>query len=206
MDKTIPNFLFPTNFRNTKNIKRLIKDLNIQGYGVAIYLLETLAETQGHKYPMSDIDLLADEMKVSIPIINTVINSYELFELIEDDKGILFFSSQLNQWLEPYYRRIEQRKIAGKISLEKRKIRHEQQLLKLSQLDSTERPLNDRSTNKEIDKKYSFFSSKNTTENDEIEKLEILKEKMLDYQISKDKRNSKLEDLAQASKENQVYE
>lgn len=142
MDKTIPNFLFPTNFRNTKNIKRLIKDLNIQGYGVAIYLLETLAETQGHKYPMSDIDLLADEMKVSIPIINTVINSYELFELIEDDKGILFFSSQLNQWLEPYYRRIEQRKIAGKISLEKRKIRHEQQLLKLSQLDSTERPFN----------------------------------------------------------------
>lgn len=42
MSKLPPNFL-PTNFRNSKNIKRLIKDFNVQGYGVAVYLLETLA-------------------------------------------------------------------------------------------------------------------------------------------------------------------
>ena len=58
MSKTVPNFLFPTNFRNGKNIKRLIKDFNVQGYGIAVYLLETLAETEGHQYPISDIDII----------------------------------------------------------------------------------------------------------------------------------------------------
>ena len=50
MNKNIPpNFLFPTNFRNKRNVKRLIKDFYIQGYGIAVYLLEILAETEEHK-------------------------------------------------------------------------------------------------------------------------------------------------------------
>lgn len=93
MEKIPPNFLFPTNFRNGKNIKRLIKDFSIQGYGIAIYLLETLAETDGHKYPINDIDLLSDEMKVSVPIISTVISSYGLFEIIEEANGNQFPTS-----------------------------------------------------------------------------------------------------------------
>jgi hypothetical protein len=147
--RTPPNFLFPTNFRNGKNIKRIIKDFNVQGYGIAVYLLETLAETEGHQYPMTDIDLLADEMKVSVPVINTVINSYGLFEIIKLDDGSQFISSQLNQWLEPYYRQVEQRSTAGKISAEKKKIKQNQQLLELSLIDSIQRPLDDRSTSKE---------------------------------------------------------
>ena len=165
MSKTVPNFLFPTNFRNGKNIKRLIKDFNVQGYGVAVYLLETLAETEGHQYPINDIDLLADEMKVSVPVINTVINAYGLFEIIELEDGSQFISSQLNQWLQPYYKQVEQRQIAGKISAEKKKIKQNQQLLELSLIDSIQRPLDDRSTIKEINKEIKKTSNEIKKEN-----------------------------------------
>ena len=164
MSKTVPNFLFPTNFRNGKNVKRLIKDFNVQGYGVAVYLLETLAETEGHQYPINDIDLLADEMKVSVPVINTVINAYGLFEIIELEDGSQFISSQLNQWLQPYYKQVEQRQIAGKISAEKKKIKQNQQLLELSLIDSIERPLDDRSTIKEIKKEIKKEINKTSNE------------------------------------------
>lgn len=160
MSKTVPSFLFPTNFRNGKNIKRLIKDFNIQGYGIAVYLLETLAETEGHKYPINDIDLLADEMKVSIPVIKTVITSYSIFQIIEDEQGSLFISLQLKEWLEPYYKQIEQRKLAGKSSAEKRKKAKSEQVLGLSQTDSNQRPLNDRSTINKLIKESSSFTNK----------------------------------------------
>ena len=85
MNKNIPpNFLFPTNFRNKRNVKRLIKDFYIQGYGIAVYLLEILAETEGHKYPLNDIDLIADELKISIPTLQEIIKSYGLFKIIEE--------------------------------------------------------------------------------------------------------------------------
>lgn len=143
MARIPPNFLFPTNFRAQKNIKRLIKDLNVQGYGIAVYLLETLAETEGHRYPLSDLDLLSDEMRVSVPIISTVIGSYAIFQVEEDGSGKKFLSSDLNSWLEPYYRQVEQRSIAGKISAERKK---QQQLKQLSLLDSIQQPLNGRTT------------------------------------------------------------
>ncbi len=165
MSKTVPNFLFPTNFRNGKNVKRLIKDFNVQGYGIAVYLLETLAETEGHQYPINDIDLLADEMKVSVPVINTVINAYGLFEIIQHEDGSQFISSQLNQWLQPYYKQVEQRQIAGKISAEKKKIKQKQQLLELSLLDSIQRPLDDRSTIKEINKEINKTNNEIKKEN-----------------------------------------
>ena len=154
MNKNIPpNFLFPTNFRNKRNIKRLIKDFYIQGYGIAVYLIEILAETEEHKYPLNDIDLIADELKVSIPTLQEIIKSYGLFEIIQE--GEYKFFSPLNQWLEPYYKQIEQRKIAAQISVNSRKIKQQKQLLELSQIDSTQRPLNDRLTIKEESKEES---------------------------------------------------
>lgn len=154
MSKTVPNFLFPTNFRNGKNVKRLIKDFNVQGYGIAVYLLETLAETEGHCYPINDIDLLADEMKVSVPIINTVINAYGLFEIIELEDGSQFISTQLNKWLEPYYTKVEKLSTAGKISALKKKQKQEEQLKQLSLFNSSQHMLNTSSTiNKLINKR-----------------------------------------------------
>ncbi|MCT7567844.1 DUF4373 domain-containing protein [Aliarcobacter butzleri] len=206
MAKTPPNFLFPTNFRNGKNIKRLIKDLNVQGYGIAVYLLETLAETEGHQYPISDIDLLADEMNVSVPVINIVINAYGLFEVIELEDGSQFISVQLNKWLEPYYKQVEQRSLAGKVSSEKRRIKQEQQLLELSQLNSIQQPLNDSSTiNKRINKrinKSSIFSC----DEDEAEKFEPFNNQLFHKQKAKDLEIEKLENLAQANAHTQVIE
>ena len=197
MSKTVPNFLFPTNFRNGKNIKRLIKDFNVQGYGVAVYLLETLAESDGHKYPLSDVDLLADEMKVSVPVIKTIITSYGLFELIENEEGIIFISSKLNKWLEPYYTKVEKLSRAGKISALKKKKEQEKQLKELSQLDSSQHMLNtcatinkliNKSINKNVDNESEFWREWNETE------------------IKKGMRISKLEDLNLANKDNQVLE
>ena len=197
MSKTVPNFLFPTNFRNGKNIKRLIKDFNVQGYGIAVYLLETLAETEGHQYPISDIDLIADEMKVSIPVINTVISSYGLFEIVEREDGKQFISSQLNKWLQPYYTKVEKLSRAGKISALKKKQKQEKQLKELSELDSSQPMLNICPTiNKLINK------SINKDDDEEAEKWR----KWNENEVRKDMRISKLEDLSSANRDNQVIE
>lgn len=206
MAKTPPNFLFPTNFRNGKNVKRLIKDFTVHGYGIAVYLLETLAETEGHQYPINDIDLLADEMKVSVPIINTVINAYGLFEIVEREDGTQFISTQLNKWLEPYYTKVEKLSTAGKISALKKKQKQEEQLKQLSLSNSSQHVLNTSATiNKLINKrinKSSLFSSGE----DESEKLDELNQQLLSKQLSKDLEIEKLENLAQANIHTQVIE
>ncbi len=200
MNKNIPpNFLFPTNFRNKRNVKRLIKDFYIQGYGIAVYLLEILAETEEHKYPLNDIDLIADELKVSIPTLQEIIKSYGLFEIIQEGE-YKFFSPPLNQWLEPYYKQIEQRKIAAQISVNSRKIKQQKQLLELSQIDSTQRPLNDRLTIKEVSKEVSKNAKQYSYTENDSEKWK----KWNENEVKKDMRISKLEDLAIACKDNQV--
>ncbi|WP_141047185.1 Lin1244/Lin1753 domain-containing protein [Aliarcobacter cryaerophilus] len=195
MIKIPPNFLFPTNFRNGKNIKRLIKDFSVQGYGVAVYLLETLAETDGHKYPLSDVDLLSDEMKVSVPVIQTIITSYELFEFIENDEGVIFISSKLNEWLEPYYNKVEKLKRAGKISALKKKKEQERLIKELSELDSSQHMLNICSTiNKSINKQI----SKNLKNESEIWR------EWNENQIKKAMYISKLEEQNIACRKNQI--
>jgi hypothetical protein len=200
MNKNIPpNFLFPSNFRNKRNIKRLIKDFYIQGYGIAVYLLEILAETEEHKYPLNDIDLIADELKVSIPTLQEIIKSYGLFEIIQEGE-YKFFSPALNQWLEPYYKQIEQRKIAAQISVNSRKIKQQKQLLELSQIDSTQRPLNDRLTIKEESNEVSKNAKQYSYTEDDNEKWK----KWNEDEVKKNMRISKLEELAIAYKDNQV--
>lgn len=200
MNKNIPpNFLFPTNFRNKRNVKRLIKDFYIQGYGIAVYLLELLAETEEHKYPLNDIDLIADELKVNIPTLQEIIKSYGLFEIIQEGE-YKFFSPALNQWLEPYYKQIEQRKIAAQISVNSRKIKQQKQLLELSQIDSIQRPLNDRLTIKKESKEESKNAKQYSYTETDSEKWK----KWNENEVKKDMRISKLEELAIAYKDNQV--
>ena len=192
---SIPSFMLPTNFRNDKNIKRMIKEFDVQGYGIAVYLLETLAETDNHMYPYRDIDLLADEMRISTAKIETVIKRYNIFEIVETTDGDMFISSKLNRWLEPYYAGKEQRQLAGKISAQKRKQKQLKQLLELSQIDSIQRPLNDRST---INK---LINQSNIDDNEEE------KEKWREFaeqQIKKMMETDKLEELALAYRDNQV--
>ena len=193
---SIPSFMLPTNFRHQKNVKRLIKEYDVQGYGIAVYLLETLAETDNHMYACRDIDLLADEMRVSISKIESVILKFQIFFFFSTADGQMFISSKLNKWLEPYYTIKEQRQLAGRISAQKRKIKQIEQLNLLSQIDSSQRPLNGGSTiNESINESINIVD-------DEAEKWRIWNEQQIQKQIKIDK----LEELAIASTDNQVLE
>ena len=195
---SIPSFMLPTNFRNDKNIKRMIKEFDVQGYGIAVYLLETLAETDNHMYPYRDIDLLADEMRISTAKIETVIKRYNIFEIIETTDGDMFISSKLNRWLEPYYAGKEQRQLAGRISALKRKQKQIEQLNLLSQIDSSQRPSNGRATiNELINKSINIVDDE-----DEAEKWRKWDEDAIKKQMQIDK----LEDLNLANRDNQVLE
>jgi hypothetical protein len=112
-------FYFPhfCNARHDRKIRRLRRELGVEGYGIYFMLLETLREQQDLMYPMDDLDLLSDEFGVSEAKIRTTICNYELFEVDEDQK---FFSPKMLVYLEPYFRMKEQRKMAGKASAEKR--------------------------------------------------------------------------------------
>jgi hypothetical protein len=117
MDKEA--FYFPhfCNARHDRKIRRLRRELGVEGYGIYFMLLETLREQQDLMYPMDDLDLLSDEFGVSEAKIRTTICNYELFEVDVDQK---FFSPKMLVYLEPYFKMKEQRKMAGKASAEKR--------------------------------------------------------------------------------------
>lgn len=117
MDKEA--FYFPhfCNARHDRKIRRLRRELGVEGYGIYFMLLETLREQQDLMYPMDDLDLLSDEFGVSEAKIRTTICNYELFEVDTDQK---FFSPKMLVYLEPYFRMKQQRKMAGKASAEKR--------------------------------------------------------------------------------------
>jgi len=113
-------FYFPhfSNARNDKKLKRARKELGIEGYGIFFMLLEILREESDFKYPMKDIDLLADDFGTSEQKVRTIIANYDLFEVDEQE---MFFSSNLIKFLEPYINMKEQRRIAGIKSGEARK-------------------------------------------------------------------------------------
>lgn len=112
-------FYFPhfCNARHDRKIRRLRKELGVEGYGIYFMLLETLREQQDLRYPLDDLDLLAEEFNVSEAKINVTVNKYDLF-LIDEDKK--FFSPKMLVYLEPYFKMKEQRKLAGQKSAEKR--------------------------------------------------------------------------------------
>ena len=105
-------YYFPhfSNARHDRKVKRIIKELGVEGYGIYFMLLEVLRDQPDMQYPMDDIDLLADEFKTSEQKVNTVICNYKLFDITTDHK---FFSPKLIEYMEPYFKMKEQRTRAG---------------------------------------------------------------------------------------------
>lgn len=105
-------FYFPhfANARHDRKIRRLRKELGVEGYGIYFMLLEVLREQSDYKYPIDDIDLLADEIGTSEQKIRTVITNYQLFQIDKEEK---FFSTNLVLYLEPYLEAKERKRIAG---------------------------------------------------------------------------------------------
>jgi hypothetical protein len=112
-------FYFPhfSNSRHDRKIKRIIKELGVEGYGLYFMTLEVLREQTDFKYPLSDIDLLADDFNTSEAKLKTVVMSYDLFQVDLDNN---FFSEKFLENMQPYLKMKEQRSLAGKKSAEKR--------------------------------------------------------------------------------------
>lgn len=136
-------FPHPSNLRNDRRMKRVMKDLpGGVGYGAVVMTIERLRCEDNYSYPIADLDLLSDEFNISLPILQTVISKYGFFELTSKENEEVFISPILNTLMEPYQERIKQARIAGNISAKKRKQKQEKQLQELSLFDSSERSLN----------------------------------------------------------------
>lgn len=94
-------YYFPhfCNARHDRKIKRLRKELGIEGYGIYFMILEVLRDQVDFKYPYQDIDLLSDEFDTSFAKMEVVIKKYELFEF---DKQGNFYSPRLILYMQPY--------------------------------------------------------------------------------------------------------
>jgi len=117
MEKDAYYFPHFCNARHDRKIQRIRKELGLEGYGIFFMLLETLRDQLDFKYPIDDIDLLADEFGTSEQKLRCVITNYQLFQ-IEDDG--FFFSPKQIFYLTPYINMKEQRSLAGKKSGEVR--------------------------------------------------------------------------------------
>ncbi len=111
--------------RNDRKIKRVRKDLGIEGYGAFFMLLEILREEENLKFPFKDIDILADDFVISEAKLKTIVLNYELFEVENTSSGEIFFSPKQIKYLEPYFRQREQRRQAGIASGKARKKKSE---------------------------------------------------------------------------------
>jgi hypothetical protein len=105
-------YYFPhfSNARTDRRLKRVRKQLGIEGYGIYFMILETLREQTDFKYPIEDIDLLADEFGTSDEKARAVILNFGLFE-VEDSND--FFSPKMIDYLNPYLENKERKRIGG---------------------------------------------------------------------------------------------
>lgn len=105
-------YFFPRfcNARHDRKLKRVIKELQVEGYGIYFMLLEVLREQTDFKFPLSDIDLLADEFGTSEQKVRTVISNYGLFDVDEEQR---FFSMKLVFYLQPYIEKTERARLAA---------------------------------------------------------------------------------------------
>lgn len=106
-------YYFPhfCNARHDRKIKRIQKDLGIEGYGIFFMLLEVLREQTDFRFPLSDVDLLADEFGTSTAKVEVIIKGYGLFNIDDEEQ---FFSPKLLVYLQPYLEKSERARLAAR--------------------------------------------------------------------------------------------
>lgn len=142
-------FMHPVNFRQDIRVKRLMNDLpGGIGYGVAMLTIETLSEQPGMRYPAEAVDLLAHDIGVSLPILTTVLTKYALFDEIRDENGKSYICPSLNDWQEPYAKKVLINSLRGQKSGIQKQLRLQLQLEELkhtlSESDSSKQIINKR--------------------------------------------------------------
>lgn len=81
-------------------MKRLLKDMpNCSGIGIVFGLFFHLLKNEKQQCRYDDIDIIADELRTSVPMVVTVIENYGFFSIFEDDLGKKFFSPALDKAL-----------------------------------------------------------------------------------------------------------
>lgn len=110
MDKDAYYFPHFSNARHDRKLKRVRKELGVEGYGIYFMLLETLRDQEFFKYPIDDLDLLADEFGTSEQKVRTVICNYNLFQVDNEQN---FFSLKFVEYLQPYLDTKHRNKING---------------------------------------------------------------------------------------------
>ena len=95
MKKDAYYFSHDYNAHNDVKILFLRQQLGMEGYGIYWFLVETLAESGGI-LPLKIVPVLAMQMQVSEIKVKAVIESFDLFQIIEDS----FFSQRLINHLE----------------------------------------------------------------------------------------------------------
>lgn len=110
MEKDAYYFPHFSNSRTDRKLRRVRKDLGLEGYGIYFMLLETLREQKDFNYPFEDVDLLADEFGTSEGKVEVVICNYKLFEI--DEQGN-FFSPKFNEYMLPYLEGKEKKRISA---------------------------------------------------------------------------------------------
>jgi len=186
MNNKTPRYLpLDLNFIKDNRIKRLCKDIpNCSGFGMVVGLFFYLAKEKNLKCRLDDLDLIADELRTSVPLLKTIIKSYGLFSIVEEN-GEKFFSIYLNELLLPYFDKCEQNSINARIGVEKRRLKKQKQLdelykLRLSYHNSSQQTLNDCSANRikkkkeeKIKKDIKILKSLTSLSSMEISKLDI---------------------------------
>lgn len=94
-------FYFPhfSDASKDRKIMRLEKELGLEGYAIYFKLLEVLRQQNDFKYPLAEIDLLADDFKTSEQKVRVVICNYSLFQVDDNEH---FFSLKQIYYLQPY--------------------------------------------------------------------------------------------------------
>ena len=119
MEKYCNYFPHFSNVRHDRRIRRMEKEIGLEAYAIYFKLLEILREQIDFRYPMDDLDLLADEIGTSEQKTRVVICNYQLFEVDEQNR---FFSASFTESMQPYIKMRNQRIDAAKASVAQRSL------------------------------------------------------------------------------------
>jgi hypothetical protein len=166
-DKDAYYFKHFCNARNDRKIKKARIQLGIEAYAIFFMILEILREQQDFKYPLEDLDVLADDLGVSIQKVEVVIKNYNLFEIDNDEN---FFSiAQINS-LQSWIELREVNRIKGLKSGIVRRKKIEDDINKLSQAHSIKQQFSNSSAADKLLYSNIDYSIKNDIKNSTINK------------------------------------
>jgi hypothetical protein len=111
MKKDAYYFSHFSNARNDSKIIKLRRIFGIEGYGIYFMLLEVLREQTDFKLPLASVEDLSYEWHTSKEKVLSVVNDFELFEIIDNK----FFSPKLIFYLQPYLEKSERAREAALI-------------------------------------------------------------------------------------------